>query len=66
MYLNLKAEMARKKVKVKDVAELLNITKQAASAKINSNSRIKFEEAIVIHDTFFPECDLRELFVTER
>lgn len=64
MYLNLKAEMARKNIKVKDIALLLGITGQAASAKLNSNSRITFNEALIIHDTLFPEHDLKTLFET--
>ena len=62
MYRNLKAEMKRGKIRVKDIAELWGITEHGASMKINHGRRISVEEAILVRDTYFPDMDLKTLF----
>lgn len=62
MYRNLKAEMARKSIMVKDVADCIGASRQCMSAKLNSTGRITLNEALMIRDTFFPEEDIKTLF----
>lgn len=62
MYSNLRAEMARKGIKVKDLAELLGVRRTTVSDKINGKYRFYYDEAKKIKETFFPDLDLEYLF----
>lgn len=62
MYHNLKAEMARKGIKVKDIADLLKVRRATASDKINGKYRFYCDEAIKIKKTFFPDLSIDYLF----
>ena len=62
MYNNLRAEMARKGIKIKDLAELLGVRRSTVSDKINGKYRFYYEEASKIKKTFFPDLDLEYLF----
>ena len=62
MLCNLKAEMARKQIMSKDLANLLGINPTTISAKINSRSEFTFEEAQKIQRGFFPDLELQYLF----
>ena len=62
MLCNLKAEMARKKIMCRDLANLLGINPTTISAKINCRSQFTFEEAQKIQRGFFPDLELQYLF----
>ena len=62
MLCNLKAEMARKQIMSKDLANLLGINPTTISAKINSRSEFTLEEAQKIQRGFFPDLELQYLF----
>lgn len=62
MYCNLKAEMARKGIKVKDIADLLGVRRATASDKINGKYRFYCDEAIKIKETFFSDLNIDYLF----
>ena len=62
--MELKYEMARKNIKIKDIAKALNITMGTASLKVNGKSIISVNEAQTIRDTFFPEKTLDDLFIS--
>lgn len=60
--LNLKGEMAKRNIKVEDVASTLKIHRNSASNKINGDTSFSIEEAVKIRDTYFPELSLKYLF----
>ena len=63
---NLRAEMARKKVSIEDIAECLQIHINSASNKVNGNTAFSIEESVKIQETFFPDLELKYLFKREK
>ncbi|WEG13962.1 XRE family transcriptional regulator [Pullulanibacillus sp. KACC 23026] len=66
MLKNLKAEMARKNVKGKDLALLLGCRVATVYDKMNGHYGFSFYEALAIKNHFFPEYDLEYLFHQEQ
>lgn len=66
MLMNLKAEMARHNVKVKEIAEVIG-TKRPSTVydKINGRYGFTFDEAYQIQQRFFPDQSLSYLFARE-
>ena len=64
-YKNLRAEMARKGVTVRQIAQFLKVRFATVSDKLNGRSRFFCDEAIQIKRRFFPECPLEYLFDDE-
>jgi len=64
-YYNLMAEMARKNIKQKDIANLLEVAVSGASDRIRGKQKITFDEAIKIQGAFFPDIDIKYLFSRE-
>lgn len=62
LYKNLRAEMSRRGVTVKDLAELIGVRHATVSDKLHGKSRFFFDEAEKIRDSFFPDCSLEYLF----
>lgn len=62
MLRNLLAEIARKKIKHKDVAEAIGVTEKTLRNKLNGTSDFTVPEARAIKDTYFPALDLEYLF----
>lgn len=60
--LNLKGEMAKRNIKVEDIANELNIHRNSASNKINGDTSFSIEEAVKIKDAYFPDLSLKYLF----
>lgn len=65
MYPNLRAEMARKRITARMLAELLGVDPSTMSAKLNENDRMKLCEARKIHTKFFSDTDFAELFYSD-
>lgn len=67
MYINLRAEMARKRIKNKDLAAALDITESALYEKLAGKTDFKMREAKKIKETFFDDAniDFLYLFKTE-
>jgi transcriptional regulator with XRE-family HTH domain len=65
MYLNLRAEMARKKITNRDIADLLQIDITTVSAKLNKKGRLKYQEAEKIRNNLFPSLSNDYLFAYE-
>ena len=61
-YANLRAEMARKNVTIKNVAEILGVRSDAAGRKLSGKTKINLDEAIEIQEKLFPEASLKYLF----
>lgn len=62
VYSNLIAEMARKKIRQSDIADKLGNSISSISQKLNGKQRLTFDEAMAIHDEFFPDTDIKYLF----
>lgn len=60
--MNLKAEMARKNISIEELAAVLGIHRNSASAKLNGKSQFTIEEAFTIKEHFFNDCTLEYLF----
>lgn len=65
MYKNLEAEMVRKGITRRDLAVLLNVRYATISLKLNGKSKLYYEEALKIKQTYFPEYSVEYLFETK-
>ena len=61
-YINLKAEMARKDISIKVIAESIGMTRDTLSKKLRRKTPITLEEAYAINQIFFPDQDIKYLF----
>ena len=63
-YVRLNEEIRRRRIKCKDIQELLGINKQALSCKLHGrrNARFSVEQAIAVKEVFFPDLTVEELF----
>lgn len=59
---NLRAEMARYKVSVSDLASLLKCTDRTIRNKIEGATPLTYLEAITIKNTYFKDLDTEYLF----
>lgn len=66
MYSNLKAEMARNNIMIKDIANVLNVRYATVSDKINGKYRFYLDEAEKIKLHFFPNLPLEYLFQKDK
>lgn len=62
MYNNLEAEIARKRVKKPEIAKEIGRTYNTLNLKISGKYPFTYDEALLIHEKFFPECDFKNLF----
>lgn len=65
MYANLEAEIARKRIKREEIAKAIKRTYNTLNLKINGKYPFTYDEALKIHEEFFPECDFKQLFKKE-
>lgn len=63
VYSNLRAEIARQDLKISDFAQEWKCNRDTASRKLSGKSSITLDEAFAIQRKFFPEMDLKTLFV---
>lgn len=61
-YVNLRAEMARQGVTVKQLAKLLGVSLKTASNRLSGKTEFTLGEALAINNDLFPECELAYLF----
>lgn len=62
MYNNLEAEITRKKIKKTLIAKEIGKTYNTLNLKISGKYPFTYDEALVIQETFFPECEIKSLF----
>lgn len=62
MRANLIGEMAKHKISINDLAELLGIHRNSVTNKLYGKSCFTLDEALLIADTYFAGCDIRWLF----
>ena len=64
-YINLKGEMAKRNITIREVSELLEIHRNSVSNKLDGNSNFSIDEAVKIRDAFFPDMKIESLFDKE-
>lgn len=64
LFENLKVEMCKKKLTMKDFCDIpnLNLTYQSVRNKFEGITEWKLDEMIVIRDAYFPGLDIETLF----
>ena len=65
MYLNLKAEMARKDMKIDDLAKALGISAASASKRLSGKAKLSLKDAKEIKNALGVDIPLEELFKEE-
>jgi len=65
VYPNLEAEMARKGLKRKDLADVLNVRTATIYDKLNGKYPFTLNEAMKIRDNLFPDLTVDYLFSSE-
>lgn len=63
LYKNLRAEMARNNITIKDMAEKLGFNRDTLARKLSGKSPIYLDEAFAIQIEFFPKNTIYELFM---
>ena len=61
---NLIGEMAKSRIKINDIATLLDINRNSVTNKLYGKGDFTFKQALMIADKYFPNADLRWLFAT--
>lgn len=61
---NLEAEMTRKRISRRDIAELLGVTYRTIHSRFNGESEWTLSECLKIRDSCFPDMNLEYLFAT--
>lgn len=59
---NLRAEMARKKVTVQEIADSIGVNRDTVARKLSRKSPITLKDAFTIERTFFPGLGVPYLF----
>ncbi len=63
---NLRAEMARENISIKNIAEECGYNRDTLARKLSKKVPINLDEAFEIQQKFFPKHDVRYLFGDER
>lgn len=61
-YRNLEAELKRKNITRKDLAEAFNLRYATITDKLSGKTRLTLNEAIAIKQKFFPDLSIEYLF----
>lgn len=64
-FVNLRAEMARRNIGIKDIAEACNYNRDTLARKLAKKSPLNLDEAFEIQQTLFPGQDIRYLFAAD-
>lgn len=62
MRANLIGEMAKRRIAINDIAELLGIHRNSVANKLYGKTGFSLDEALQIYDRYFSDCDFRTLF----
>lgn len=65
MYDNLKVLMSRKNITIEVIARLLGVHRDTISNKLAGESEFTYGQAVLIHETLFPEYNIRYVFHRE-
>ena len=64
-YPNLKAEMARSNISIKDLMEVTGKSRAGVSNNLNGRGRFSVDESIAIRDNLFPKISIDYLFAPD-
>lgn len=64
--INLRGEMAKRKISIESIADLLGIHRNSVANKLNGESAFSIEQAMLIQETFFPDLEIKYLFGRDR
>lgn len=59
---NLRAEMGRNNIAIKDIAEICGFNRDTLTRKLSQKSPLNLDEAFRIQNKLFPDKDVRYLF----
>jgi len=62
MFSNLRAEMARQRITIQGIANVIGVGRDATSQKLSGKTPITLSDAFKIEQEFFPDRDVRYLF----
>lgn len=62
-FANLRAEMSRQNIGVVEMARTLGWNRDTLTRKLSRRTQINLDEAFLIQQTFFPELDMKYLFI---
>ncbi len=62
MFPNLRAEMARKNITIKEIAEFLGKTDSWLDNRISGKASLPIIDGVRLRNKFFPEIDIEVLF----
>lgn len=62
MYNNLEAEIIRKKIDRRAIAKSIGRTYNTFNLKVSGKYPFTYDEALLIQEKYFPECDIKKLF----
>ncbi len=62
MFPNLRAEMARKNITIKEIAEFLGKTDSWLDNRISGKASLPIVDGVRLRNKFFPEIDIEVLF----
>lgn len=65
-YPNLRAEMARRNISVKQLAETLGVNRDTVTRKLSKRSPLYLDEAFQISKILFPDIDFNYLFENQQ
>ncbi|WHX35297.1 XRE family transcriptional regulator [Paenibacillus polymyxa] len=65
LYRNLRSEMKKKGVTISDISRDLKMRRGTVSDKVHGRFRFYYDEAQMIKNKFFPECEIEYLFSTD-
>ena len=64
-YENLRAEMARRKLTLKQISDVIHMNRDTLSRKLSGKSPLYLDEAFEVQKAFFPEMKVEYLFATD-
>jgi len=62
IFSNLRAEMARNRITIQGIADIIGVGRDTASQKLSGKTPITLAEAFKIEKGYFPDLDVRYLF----
>lgn len=62
MFENLRAEMARKNITIKEIAKTIGVNRDTLGKKFSGKSPLNLDEAFLIQKRFFPDTEIQLLF----
>lgn len=63
MYRNLEAEIVRRKISKEEIAKAIGKSYVTFTLKLSGKSSFFYDEAVAIQEKYFPDCDLKILFM---